>query len=154
MSSNAQFHFFCYSRDPSHQPTRLLSPKFNSTLLTLSRARYLSATVFGTISLASTAFFRSPGRHLLTSYPVLGIPHPAVATRDVALYQPFRNALRSPNQVIGLQTLMWHLMCRRCQDGQLHPVSSYDHDSPARSDVYPIGGECACCTRLVSDCFI
>lgn len=53
---------------------------------------------------------------------VLGIPHPAVATRDVALYQPFRNALRSPNQVVGLQTLMWHLMCRRCQDGHIHPV--------------------------------
>lgn len=56
---------------------------------------------------------------------VLGIPHPAVATRDVALYQPFRNALRSPNQVIGLQTLMWHLMCRRCQDGHIHPVRSF-----------------------------
>lgn len=53
---------------------------------------------------------------------VLGIPHPAVNTRDVALYQPFRNALRSPNQVIGLQTLTWHLMRRRCQDGQLDPV--------------------------------
>lgn len=60
----------------------------------------------------------------MLSLLVLGIPHPAVATRDVALYQPFRNALRSPNQVIGLQTLMWHLMYRRCQDGQLHPVSS------------------------------
>ena len=56
---------------------------------------------------------------------VLGIPHPAVATRDVALYQPFRNALRSPNQVIGLQTLMWHFMCRRCQDGHIHPVRSF-----------------------------
>ena len=66
-------------------------------------------------------------RPLLPSFVlVLGIPHPAVATRDVALYQPFRNALRSPNQVIGLQTLMWHLMYRRCQDGQLHPVSSWD----------------------------
>ncbi|CDO73483.1 hypothetical protein BN946_scf185013.g118 [Trametes cinnabarina] len=48
--------------------------------------------------------------------PVLGIPHPAVATRDVALYQPFRNALRSTSQVIGLQTLMWHLMRRRVQE--------------------------------------
>ena len=63
---------------------------------------------------------------------VLGIPHPAVATRDVALYQPFRNALRSPNQVIGLQTLMWHLMCRRCQDGHIHPVRSFDI-RPART---------------------
>ncbi|KAG2159775.1 uncharacterized protein EDB93DRAFT_1073818 [Suillus bovinus] len=64
------------------------------------------------------------GHSLWNDLSVLGIPHPAVATRDVALYQPFRNALRSPNQVIGLQTLMWHLMCRRCQDGQLHPVEN------------------------------
>jgi len=55
---------------------------------------------------------------------VLGIPHPAVATRDVALYQPFRNALRSPNQIVGLQTLMWHLMCRRCQDRQQDPLEN------------------------------
>ena len=59
---------------------------------------------------------------IITAISVLGIPHPAVNTRDVALYQPFRNALRSPNQVIGLQTLTWHLMRRRCQDGQLDPV--------------------------------
>jgi hypothetical protein len=56
--------------------------------------------------------------------PVLGIPHPAVATRDVALYVPFRNALSSPNQIIGLQTLMWHLMSRRIQDQQQNPVSA------------------------------
>ncbi|KAF9229206.1 hypothetical protein BS17DRAFT_792179 [Gyrodon lividus] len=64
------------------------------------------------------------GHSLWHDLSVLGIPHPAVATRDVALYQPFRNALRSPNQVIGLQTLMWHLMCRRCQDGHIHPVEN------------------------------
>lgn len=85
--------------------------------------------------------------------PVLGIPHPAVATRDVALYQPFRNALRSPNQVIGLQTLMWHLMCRRCQDGQLHPVSSYHYPSPSHTYKNVLGRECPCRTRLVSDGF-
>ncbi|KAI0375266.1 hypothetical protein BV20DRAFT_960367 [Pilatotrama ljubarskyi] len=56
------------------------------------------------------------GHTLWQDLSVLGIPHPAVATRDVALYQPFRNALRSPNQVIGLQTLMWHLMRRRVQE--------------------------------------
>ncbi|KAL4069675.1 hypothetical protein V8B97DRAFT_613109 [Scleroderma yunnanense] len=64
------------------------------------------------------------GHSLWNDLSVLGIPHPAVATRDVALYQPFRNALRSPTQVVGLQTLMWHLMCRRCQDGHLHPVEN------------------------------
>lgn len=70
------------------------------------------------------AFFLILATKLITcsSGIVLGIPHPAVSTRDVALYQPFRNALRSPNQVVGLQTLMWHLMCRRCQDGHIHPV--------------------------------
>lgn len=51
---------------------------------------------------------------------VLGIPHSAVATRDVALYMPFKNAIRLPNA--GLQTLAWQLMRRRCQDGHLHPV--------------------------------
>lgn len=55
---------------------------------------------------------------------VLGIPHPAVSTRDVCLYQPFRNALRMPNQVIGLQTLMWHFMRRQCQNGKISPVSN------------------------------
>ncbi|EMD41973.1 hypothetical protein CERSUDRAFT_102358 [Gelatoporia subvermispora B] len=59
------------------------------------------------------------GHALWQDLSVLGIPHPAVATRDVALYQPFRNALRTPNQVIGLQTLMWHLMRRRIQDGKI-----------------------------------
>ncbi|KAH9947154.1 hypothetical protein B0H21DRAFT_856627 [Amylocystis lapponica] len=59
------------------------------------------------------------GHSLWQDLSVLGIPHPAVATRDVALYQPFRTALKTPNQVIGLQTLMWHLMRRRVQDGKI-----------------------------------
>lgn len=53
---------------------------------------------------------------------VLGVPHPAVNTRDVGLYQPFRNALRSPNQLVRLPTLTFHLMGRRCQEGQQNPV--------------------------------
>jgi RNA exonuclease 4 len=61
---------------------------------------------------------------IYVAFSVLGIPHPAVATRDVALYVPFRNALSSPNQIIGLQTLMWHLMSRRIQDQQQNPVST------------------------------
>ncbi|RDB29269.1 RNA exonuclease 4 [Hypsizygus marmoreus] len=64
------------------------------------------------------------GHSIWNDLSVLGIPHPAVYTRDVALYQPFRNALRSPHQVIGLQTLAWQLMCRRCQEGQHHPVEN------------------------------
>ena len=68
-----------------------------------------------------------PALHLTCSFLclVLGIPHPAVNTRDVALYQPFKNSLRgSANQVIGLQTLMWHLMRRRVQDGKVDAVSA------------------------------
>lgn len=64
------------------------------------------------------------GHGIWNDLSVLGIPHPAVSTRDVALYQPFRNALRSPHQIIGLQTLAWQLLCRRCQEGQLHPLEN------------------------------
>ncbi|CCM04187.1 uncharacterized protein FIBRA_06350 [Fibroporia radiculosa] len=64
------------------------------------------------------------GHSLWQDLVVLGIPHPAVATRDVALYQPFRNALRTPNQIIGLQTLMWHLMRRRIQDSKVDALEN------------------------------
>ncbi len=60
---------------------------------------------------------------------VLGIPHAAVNTRDVALYQPFRNALRSPNQLVRLPTLTFHLMGRSCQEGQQNPVRWYSFDA-------------------------
>jgi RNA exonuclease 4 len=61
-------------------------------------------------------------RFICYYFLVLGIPHPAVNTRDVALYQPFRNALRQPNQLVRLPTLTFHLMGRRCQEGQQNPV--------------------------------
>ncbi|KAF8898823.1 ribonuclease H-like domain-containing protein [Infundibulicybe gibba] len=64
------------------------------------------------------------GHSIWNDLSVLGIPHPAVSTRDVALYQPFRNVLRSSNQPVGLQTLLWQLMCRRCQEGQHHPLEN------------------------------
>ncbi|KAH8120274.1 ribonuclease H-like domain-containing protein [Phellopilus nigrolimitatus] len=64
------------------------------------------------------------GHSLWQDLSVLGVPHPAVATRDVALYMPFRNALQSPNQVVGLQTLVWHLMRRRIQYGKLDSVEN------------------------------
>ncbi|RPD64829.1 hypothetical protein L226DRAFT_451356 [Lentinus tigrinus ALCF2SS1-7] len=64
------------------------------------------------------------GHTLWQDLSVLGIRHPAVATRDVALYQPFRNALRSPNHVVGLQTLMWHLMRRRVQENHVCPLEN------------------------------
>ncbi|KAJ7932476.1 hypothetical protein B0H13DRAFT_781766 [Mycena leptocephala] len=64
------------------------------------------------------------GHSVWNDLSVLGIPHPAVSTRDVALYQPFRNALRSPHQIIGLQTLCWQLMRRRCQEGLIDPTEN------------------------------
>lgn len=68
------------------------------------------------------------GHSLWNDLSVLGIPHPAVNTRDVALYQPFRNALRvqgaGPNQIIGLKTLMWHFMRRRCGDENVCPLEN------------------------------
>ncbi|KAJ3750513.1 ribonuclease H-like domain-containing protein [Lentinula detonsa] len=64
------------------------------------------------------------GHSIWNDLSVLGIPHPAVDTRDVALYQPFRNALRSPNHIVGLQTLSWQLMCRRCQESEQNPLEN------------------------------
>ncbi|KAG7099131.1 hypothetical protein E1B28_001003 [Marasmius oreades] len=64
------------------------------------------------------------GHSLWNDLSVLGIPHPAVDTRDIALYQPFRNALRSPNHIIGLPTLSWQLMRRRCQDSEQNPLEN------------------------------
>ncbi|EJF66937.1 ribonuclease H-like domain-containing protein [Dichomitus squalens] len=64
------------------------------------------------------------GHTLWQDLSVLGIRHPAVATRDVALYQPFRNALRSTNHVIGLPTLMWQLMRRRVQETHVCPLEN------------------------------
>lgn len=40
---------------------------------------------------------------------------------------PFRNAVQSPNQVVGLQTLVWHLMQRRIQYVTLDSVSLFAH---------------------------
>ncbi|KDQ20682.1 hypothetical protein BOTBODRAFT_100412 [Botryobasidium botryosum FD-172 SS1] len=56
------------------------------------------------------------GHSLWTDFQVLGITHPASDTRDVALFLPFRQAIRMPNQVIGLQTLVWTLMRRVIQE--------------------------------------
>ncbi|KAF4572993.1 RNA exonuclease 4 [Pleurotus pulmonarius] len=85
------------------------------------------AMPFSTVQKTVAKFIKGKiivGHCIWNDLSVLGIPHPAVATRDVSLYIPFRNALRSPNQVVGLQTLCWHLMCRRCQDGQQHPLEN------------------------------
>ncbi|KAJ7579473.1 hypothetical protein C8J56DRAFT_1059073 [Mycena floridula] len=64
------------------------------------------------------------GHSLWNDLSVVGIAHAAVDTRDVGLYQPFRNALRSPRQVVGLQTLVWQLMRRRCQQQESNPLEN------------------------------
>ena len=62
----------------------------------------------------SSFFFPSPHANPRL---VLGLPYPAVL-----LYRPFRNALRSNDRLIGLQTLMWHLVNLRVQNGRIVPV--------------------------------
>ncbi|KAF9455112.1 hypothetical protein P691DRAFT_691506 [Macrolepiota fuliginosa MF-IS2] len=68
------------------------------------------------------------GYSLWNDLSVLGIPHPAVDTRDVALLtpkQPFRNSLKA-QQPLGLPTLMWSLMNREIQQpgSYIHPVEN------------------------------
>lgn len=67
---------------------------------------------------------------------VLGMSHPAVNTRDVGLYQPFRNALRSPNSIIRLPTLAWTLLHRRCSEGLLNPVCTLNFCFPEAISTY------------------
>ncbi|KAJ1310232.1 hypothetical protein OPQ81_006974 [Rhizoctonia solani] len=64
------------------------------------------------------------GHSLWLDLQVLGVSHPACDTRDVGLYLPFRNALKTPNQVIGLQTLVWQLMRRKIQEHHHNPVEN------------------------------
>lgn len=59
------------------------------------------------------------GHQLWLDLQVLGLPHPAVDTRDVSLYLPFRVSLKRPNEILGLPTLVWHLMRRKIQAGFL-----------------------------------
>ncbi|KAG9007910.1 hypothetical protein FRB94_013857 [Tulasnella sp. JGI-2019a] len=53
------------------------------------------------------------GHSLWSDLSVLGIAHPAVDTRDLGLFLPFRATLGTPNTVIGLPTLVWHFMRRK-----------------------------------------
>lgn len=64
------------------------------------------------------------GHSLWLDLQVLGVSHPASDTRDVGLYLPFRTALKTPNQVIGLQTLVWQLMRRKIQATHHNPVEN------------------------------
>ena len=85
---------------------------FSGALLLLSPL--FSLTVY-------PVFSSSP--HCADPRLVLGLPHRAVATRDFALYRPFRKTLRT-NNIVGLPTLMWHFMKREVQKEHVVPVSS------------------------------
>ncbi|KAF9076200.1 ribonuclease H-like domain-containing protein [Rhodocollybia butyracea] len=102
------------------------------------------------------------GHSIWNDLSVLGIPHPAVDTRDVGLYQPFRNALRSQNHVVGLQTLSWQLMCRRCQESEQNPLENaraaldlYRSDSKNWEDTIRRGSwPCALPPSTFSRCYL
>ncbi|KAJ7934362.1 hypothetical protein B0H13DRAFT_1591600, partial [Mycena leptocephala] len=64
------------------------------------------------------------GYKLWDDLSVLGTPHPARATRDVALYLPFINAMNNLGKRISLANLIWHLMRRRCQEGRINPIEN------------------------------
>ncbi|KAF8344141.1 uncharacterized protein EI90DRAFT_3028412 [Cantharellus anzutake] len=53
------------------------------------------------------------GHSLWQDLHVLGLTHPAIDTRDLGLFLPFRVTLRNLNNIIGLQTLMHQLMRRQ-----------------------------------------
>lgn len=57
------------------------------------------------------------GHELWKDLSVLGVSHPAVDTRDTAVFLPFRAALGTPNAVVGLPTLIWHFMKRKMTMG-------------------------------------
>lgn len=62
------------------------------------------------------------GYTLWNDLSVLGLPHPAVHTRDVGLYRPFRETLRMPQT--GLPTLMWRFMNREVQKDKVDPLEN------------------------------
>ncbi|KAF8971410.1 ribonuclease H-like domain-containing protein [Flammula alnicola] len=109
--------------------TTVTDYRTTTTGITQAHLNSPDAWTFPMIQTYVSNFFRNKilvGHSLWNDLAVLGLPHPAVDTRDVALYQPFRNTLQhsNPHQIIGLQTLAWQLMARRCQEGQIHPVEN------------------------------
>ncbi|KAJ7580719.1 hypothetical protein C8J56DRAFT_794671 [Mycena floridula] len=106
---------------PSHLSGKRLSPNF-ADMLGPGNAVQFSVVQEHVAKLLKGNIL--VGHSLWTDLSVLGIAHPAVNTRDVGLYHPFRNALRSPNHVVGLQTLAWQLMRRRCQQHESNPLEN------------------------------
>ncbi|GJE99633.1 ribonuclease H-like protein [Phanerochaete sordida] len=111
------------------QPTNAVADhRTNTTGITAANLRpEHGALPFATVQQQVAAVIRGKvivGHSLWMDLSVLGIPHPAVNTRDVGLYQPFRNSLQI-TQLAGLATLTWRLMRRRIQDnGLLCPLEN------------------------------
>ncbi|KAI9445119.1 hypothetical protein H4582DRAFT_1805328 [Lactarius indigo] len=108
-------------------PAHLSSSEPTALAITLTASCKAAAVKFNEVQRRVADLIKDKvivGHSLWNDLSVLGIPHPAVNTRDVALYQPFRNALRSPNQLVRLPTLTFHLMGRRCQEGQQNPLEN------------------------------
>ncbi|EJD04298.1 uncharacterized protein FOMMEDRAFT_28031 [Fomitiporia mediterranea MF3/22] len=61
------------------------------------------------------------GHSLWMHFSLLGITHPAIHTRDVALYLPFHRSIRS-STVTPLKSLVSHLMRRKIGRSHEHPL--------------------------------
>ncbi|CAE6525327.1 unnamed protein product [Rhizoctonia solani] len=86
--------------------------------------QYVGIGAGGSVPMLARVSFIDYRGHVVYDKFVLGISHPACDTRDVGLYLPFRSALKTPNQVIGLQTLVWQLMRRKIQANHHNPVEN------------------------------
>ncbi|EJD55379.1 hypothetical protein AURDEDRAFT_49692 [Auricularia subglabra TFB-10046 SS5] len=90
-----------------------------STGITAGHLSSSAAVPFATVQRSVSQIIRGRplvGHKSFSSYmvaQVLGIAHPATLTRDVALYMPYRNALRAPNHIFELPELVSNFMMRR-----------------------------------------
>lgn len=108
---------------------------YRETTTGLGSSYFDDAVPFDTAQRDVAAWIRDKivvGHRLWLNFQVLGISHPTVDTRDLGLYLPFRTALSTPNEVIGLPTLMWHLMKRKIREGFVDSLE----DARATIDLY------------------
>ena len=153
------------------QPKLGHSRLFNSTSRTSSKGRLWWGTAYGMTSLVrcrvqyifipvnltpSSARYSSPRCRDQGCGVIPGerqaMVNPLISFSLPPTWQPFRNALRSPQQSVGLSTLSWQLLCRRCQEGQINPVSpcSGHPNISFLTDGDLLGRECSSCSRPLS----
>ncbi|KAG8852104.1 hypothetical protein FRB96_008905 [Tulasnella sp. 330] len=93
----------------------------------LDASYFVDALPFQEVQVAVAAWLNDRivvGYQLWLDFQVLGLSHPAGETRDVALYLPFRNTLDRPNDLIGLESLIWLLMRRKIQAEYQDPLEN------------------------------